>query len=167
LADRTVKDLQKLLKLLIHSPLDFVLVGGFAAVLHGSNQTTRDVDICVASSADQVASLRDLLQPYHPTHRFSESKESFLETPGDLSRQQDFHLTTDLGSLDIVTHIEGIGDYYDLLQNSEEIEIYGGRCRLISIDDLIKSKKALGRHRDLVVVMELEAIREERNKTGK
>ena len=40
--------------------------------------------------------------------------------------------------------------------------MYGGWCHLISIDDLIRSKKALGRHRDLVTAMELEAIREER-----
>ena len=94
----------------------------------------------------------------------SGSKQSFLDAPTDLSKKQDFHLDTALGILDVVSHIEGIGGYYDVLKNSEEVEIYGGKCRLISIEDLIKSKKALGRHRDLVTVEELEAIREERGK---
>ena len=80
----------------------------------------------------------------------------------DLSTKQDFHLSTDIGILDIISHIEGVGGYYDVLQNSQEVELYGGKCRLISIDDLIRSKKKLGRHRDLIVVMELEAIQQEK-----
>ena len=155
-------DLQALLKLLIHSPLDFVLVGGFAAVLHGSNQTTRDIDICVVYSPEQVWLLRKILKPFHPYHRMQTSKESFLETPQDLSRKQDLYLMTDLGALDVINHIEGVGGYYDVLERSQEVEMYDGKCRLISIEDLIKSKKALGRHRDLVTAAELEAIQEEK-----
>ncbi|MBI2981385.1 MAG: nucleotidyltransferase [Deltaproteobacteria bacterium] len=159
-----MQDLQALLKLLVHSPVDFVLVGGFAAVLHGSNQTTRDIDICIIYSSEQVLLLRELLKPYHPRYRMEDPKRSFLEVPEDVSKKQDFHLTTDLGILDVISDIEGVGGFYDVLKNSEEIEIYGAKCRLISIEDLIKSKKALGRHRDLVTAMELEAICEERRK---
>jgi len=65
---------------------------------------------------------------------------------------------TDLGILDMISHVPGIGSYYDVLLKADEIELYGGTCFLISVDDLIKSKKILGRHRDLVVVEELEAI---------
>lgn len=162
MAVRIVSDLQALLKLLIHSPVEFVLVGGFAAVLHGCNQTTRDIDICVIYSHEQIRLLREILRPFHPRHRMEDPKRSFLDAPKDLSKEQDFYLLTDLGELDVITRVEGIGNYYDVLQNSQEIEIYGGKCRLISIDDLIKSKKALGRHRDLVTAMELEAIREEK-----
>jgi hypothetical protein len=49
-----------------------------------------------------------------------------------------------------------------VLKKSVEIEIYGGKCRLISIDDLIKAKNALGRHRDMVTVLELQAIQNEK-----
>ena len=155
-----MQDLQALLKLLVHSPVDFVLIGGFAAVLHGGNQTTRDIDICIVYSLEQVSLLRDLLKPYHPQHRTEKEKRPFLDIPG---KEQDFHLITDLGNLDVITRVKGIGDYYDVLKNSREIDIYGGKCRLISIDDLIKAKKALGRHRDLVTAMELEAIRNEKS----
>ncbi|MBI2340673.1 MAG: nucleotidyltransferase [Deltaproteobacteria bacterium] len=160
-----MQDLQALLKLLVHSPIEFVLVGGFAAVLHGCNQTTRDIDICIVYSPEQIRLIRNLLGPHHPRHRTETAKRSFLDTPEDLSTVQDYHLITDLGPLDIINHVEGIGGYYDLLKNSKEIEMYGGTCHLISIEDLIKSKKALGRHRDMVTAMELEAIRKEkRNK---
>ncbi len=160
-------DLSDLLKLLIHSPVDFVLVGGFAAVLHGCNQTTRDLDICVLSSEEQVSLLKDVLKPYHPRHRMTEPKLSFLED-SCFSDKQDLYLTTDLGLLDVIHHIEGIGGYYDVLRNCEEIAMYGGQCRLISLEDLIRSKKSLGRHRDLTIIQELEAIQaERRNKSLK
>lgn len=71
---------------------------------------------------------------------------------------------TDLGNLDVIREVKGIGDYYDVLKNSDEMDIYEGKCRVISLEDLIKAKKALGRHRDLVTAMELEAIREEKKK---
>ena len=72
------------------------------------------------------------------------------------------YLETDLGILDIISHVEAVGDFYDVVKNATEIEIYGDRCRIISIDDLIKSKEALGRHRDLVVVEELKSIKGEK-----
>lgn len=158
------QDLQALLRLLIHSPVEFVLIGGFAAVLHGCNQTTRDIDICILYSQEQIRILRDTLKSFHPRYRTEDSHPSFLESPEDLSQKQDFHLTTDLGVLDVITSVKGVGGYYSVLEKSREIEIYGGICRLISIEDLIKSKKTLGRHRDLVTVMELEAILEEKKK---
>lgn len=160
-----MQNLQALLKLLIHSPVDFVLVGGFAAVLHGCNQSTRDIDICLLHSPEQFQLLQRHLQSIHPRHRTEKSKPPFAFEAGDLSKKQDFHLVTDLGVLDVIGSVKGAGDYYDILKNSGEIEIYGGKCRLISLDDLIKSKKALGRHRDLVTVMELEAIKEEKAKS--
>lgn len=157
-----MQNLQALLKLLIQSPVDFVLVGGFAAVLHGSNQTTRDIDICILYSPEQIHSLREVLRPFNPHHRMEDAKRSFLDTPEDLSLAQDLHLMTDLGPLDVISRVMGVGGYYDVLKNSQEIDLYGGRCYLISIDDLIKSKKILGRHRDLVTAMELEAILKEK-----
>lgn len=157
-----MQNLQALLKLLIYSKVDFVLVGGFAAVLHGCNQSTRDIDICVLYSSEQIQSLQDLLKPFHPQHQIGNQKISFIDM--DTSKKQDFHLVTDLGILDVISHVEGVGEYYDVLKRSEGIEIYGGKCHLISIDDLIKSKKVLGRHRDLTIIMELEAIQAEKEK---
>ena len=153
------QNLQDLLKLLLQSDLDFVLIGGFAAVLHGCNQTTRDIDICVLHSAEQIETLQHLLSPIHPYYRGTDPKESFL-APKDFSQKQDFHLVTDLGVLDVISKVKGVGDFYAVLKNSKEITLYGHSCRIISIEDLIKSKKALGRHRDLATVAELEAILE-------
>lgn len=156
-----MQNLQKLLEFLVQSPLDFVLIGGFAAVLHGCNQSTRDIDICLVLSPNQIQLLREVLKPLNPRHRMTTQKLSFLTEPKDLTGIKNLYLETDLGVLDIVSQVEAVGDFHDVLKNAAEIEIYGGHCHLISIDNLIQSKKALGRHRDLVVVEELEAIQRE------
>jgi hypothetical protein len=154
-----VNDLKNLLEFLIKSPLDFVIVGGFAAVLHGCNQSTRDIDICLALSPDQIQILRHVLASIHPKLRTKVGKPSFLTLPEDITEIKTLHLDTDLGVLDIISQVEGVGDFYDVLRRADEIELYGGTCFLIAIDDLIKCKKALGRHRDLAVVEELEEIK--------
>lgn len=157
-----MSNLQHLLKFLIKSPVDFVIVGGFAAVLHGCNQTTRDIDICLVLNSEQIRLLRKVLKPLNPKIRTAHERPSFLTTPKDVTNIKELHLETDLGVLDIISNVENVGNYYDVLKNSVELELFAGRCFVISIDDLIKSKKALGRHRDLAVVEELEAIKKER-----
>ena len=79
----------------------------------------------------------------------------------ELNNEKKLYLETDLGVLDIISHVEAVGNINDLFKNAIEIEMYGSQCHLISIDDLIKSKTALGRHRDLVIVEELRAIQSE------
>lgn len=153
------KKIEGLLKVLTSSQIDFILIGGFAAVLHGCHYSTRDIDICISSSNEEVESLIKELQEINPRD-LRNNKEKPLITEG----VETIQLITDLGILDIVFRVPAIGTYYDLLKNSEEIEIFGSTCRLISLEDLIKSKKFLGRHRDLVVVEELESILEHRSK---
>ncbi len=89
-------------------------------------------------------------------------KLSFLTHPTSLKGIKNLYLETDLGILDVIGQVEAVGDFHDVMKNAIEIKIYGGHCRLISINDLIKSKKSLGRHRDLVVVEELKAIQSEK-----
>jgi len=156
-----VQNLQSLLEFLVKTPLDFVLIGGFAAVLHGCNQTTRDIDVCLVLSPEQIHVLRAVLKPFNPKHRMTTNKLSFLQYPEDVSGIKNLYLETDLGVLDIISHVEAVGNFYDVLKNAHKIELYSGECYVISIDDLIKSKKSLGRHRDLIVVEELEAIKNE------
>lgn len=153
-----MNNLEELIKFLIRSPVDFVLIGGFAAVLHGCNRTTRDIDICILFDQENLQQLEKVLQPINPCVRHT--GEKWTATPAGAGFAS-LHLKTDLGELDIVSRVEGVGGYHDVLKNSLEVEIYSGVCHVISLDDLIASKKILGRHHDLAVVEELEMIREE------
>ena len=68
-------------------------------------------------------------------------------------------LGTDLGALDILGSILGVGDFERVRSASIEIEMFDRACRVISLDDLIRAKEALGREKDLLAVKELRAIR--------
>lgn len=67
-----------------------------------------------------------------------------------------FTLTTSLGDIDLLGTVTGLGGYEDIEPASESIELYGHPVKLISLSDLIRTKAATGRAKDLV---DLEALR--------
>lgn len=69
-------ELNQLLQRLCDAEIDFVIVGGFAAVLHGSALLTRDLDVCAVLTDNNVAKLRNALRELKPTHRFTEITSS-------------------------------------------------------------------------------------------
>ncbi len=154
-----MQNLGNLLDLLLSAKIDFVLIGGFASVIHGSSMVTHDLDICILFDPEHVEQIRECLRPYHPKHRMTPKRLSFLDYPGDLSNLKNLYLETDLGVLDIVGNIDGVGSFKQVSKNAMKIEIYGKKCKVISIDDLIASKKSIGRDKDLAVVRQLEAIK--------
>lgn len=161
-----MKNLKTLLETLLVHDIDFVLIGGFAAVVHGSTLVTQDLDICAAITDGQVAKLRKALKDLHPHHRMNpNAKHSFLDEPKDLRGINNLYLETDLGILDILSKTEPAGDFNEIKTRSMEISLYGHRCRVISIDDLIRVKEAMKRPKDLQAAQELRLIRS-RSKTG-
>jgi len=81
-------DLNRLLKLLLENKFEFVLIGGYASVLYGSSQTTRDVDICMEINSNVILRLRSVLSPFRPWHRQTPKKLTFLEHPSDIAEEK-------------------------------------------------------------------------------
>src|SRR6185437_879490 len=97
-AGGSVIDINRLLQRLCDADIDFVIVGGFAATLHGSSLLTRDLDVCAVLTGAKVAKLRELLKDLHPAHR--ESRLSFLDNPSPGVDVRNLYLQTDLGPVD-------------------------------------------------------------------
>ena len=154
--------LNRLIERLCDAQVDFVIVGGFAGVLHGSSLVTRDLDVCAVLNAENVARLRDALRDLRPTHRMTPQRLSFLETPDPGVGMKNLYLETELGPVDLLGSILGLGDFERVRAASIEVELFGRRCRVISIEDLIQAKEALGRDKDLIAAKELRAILEKR-----
>jgi predicted nucleotidyltransferase len=155
-----MSDLQRLLLRLGETGIEFVLVGGYAAMLHGSSLLTRDVDVCAVLTAANVGKLREAFRDLHPQHRLSMPRRSFLDEPAAGTALENLYLGTDWGALDLLGSITGVGDYARVARDAVEIELFGQRLRAIGLDDLIAAKEALGRDKDLIVAKELRAIRE-------
>jgi hypothetical protein len=152
--------LSQLLQRLCDADVDFVVVGGFAALIHGSTIVTRDLDICAVLSHEDVAKLREALRDLNPTHRLTPQRLSFLTNPDAGVPVRNLYLETEIGTVDILSSIRGVGDFERVRGESVELELFGRRCRVISLDDLIRAKEAVGREKDLLAVKELRAIRE-------
>jgi hypothetical protein len=134
-----------------------VIIGGFAAVTHGSARMTRDLDICAVLTPANVDRLRTALAGWNPKHRMTPQKLSFLEFPRD-GKIQNLYLQTDQGMVDILSSVLGVGDFERLLQRAEDFEIGGRTYKVIALEDLIAAKEACGREKDLLAVKELRAI---------
>ncbi|MFH0952946.1 MAG: nucleotidyltransferase [Verrucomicrobiota bacterium] len=152
-------DLESLLKRLVDHRVEFVIVGGYAAVAHGSTIVTQDLDICCRFSPTNLLRLQKSMSDLHPVHRMTPAR-----LPLRLSRQacgglRNLYLDTDYGPLDCLGEIKGVGGFDVVRKHSMVIDLDYGRCRMLDLDTLIKAKKAMGEPRDLQAVAELTAIR--------
>ncbi|MEJ1973282.1 MAG: hypothetical protein WDM96_12715 [Lacunisphaera sp.] len=77
---------------------------------------------------------------------------------------QNPYLQTDLGMIDILSSVLGVGDFNRLQQTAERLEVDGRAYRVMALRDLITAKEALGREKDLLTAKELRAIAAERAK---
>ena len=158
-----MQTLKQLLCRLIDANIEFVIIGGFAGVLHGSSYVTQDLDICAVLTEANIRRLREVLKDLHPLHRMTPQKLSFLEVPpDDASPIHNLYLNTDLGTIDILSTVFGVGDYERLKSKAATIPFGDKTCLLMNLEDLIKAKEALGREKDLLAAKELRAIADAR-----
>lgn len=157
-------DFEKLIRVLADAGVEFILVGGVAATVHGSTRLTQDVDVVYARSDDNVRRLVAALSPYAPCLRDAPKDLPFVFDADTVHRGLNFTLTTDIGDIDLFGEIVGGGGYDDLVSHTISIEVFGAQCRCLDLETLIAVKRAAGRPKDLEAVAELEIIAEERNK---
>ena len=155
-------DFGSLIRLLSASGVEFIIVGGAAAVAHGSARLTEDLDIVYRHTRENVARLVAALSPYRPYLRGAPPGLPFAWDEETIWRGLNFTLTTSLGALDLLGEITGGGDYDKLRPDSIPIQLYGVECLCLDLGRLIQVKRAAGRPKDLDAVAELEAMLEER-----
>ena len=158
-------DFESLLKVLSKGGVDYILVGGAAAVVHGSARLTQDMDIVYSRTPENLRRLVNALAPYAPYLRGAPPGLPFRWSAETVRSGLNFTLTTTLGDIDLFGEIVGDGDYENLLQDSILMRMFGVECRCVSLRRLILLKRAAGRPRDLEAIAELEAILEEDQKS--
>lgn len=157
-----MQDFEKLIKLLLHNDVEFILIGGFAATVHGVSLLTQDIDICVPFNKNNTARLLKAIKDYHPIHR--ENKKPLNETPESLARFKNLYLLTDLGIIDLLGEVSNLGKYDDILSHTIEVDLFGYKCKVLDIDTLILSKKEMNRPKDKETIIQLKAIKEKLKK---
>ena len=136
----TGADLSALLEGLIKAGVEFILVGGLAAVVQGAPVTTMDVDIVHNRSPENIAKLFPFLKSIAAIYRRPDDKviepkeEDFLGMGHVLT-------TTRLGPLDVLAVIEEGKTYEDLLEHTVEIEFRGHTIRVLDLKMMVQLKK--------------------------
>ncbi len=133
-------DLSALIEGLIEADVQFILVGGLAAVVQGAPVTTLDVDIVHKRDDENIAKLFAFIKSIDAIYRRPDDKiiepkeEDFREMAHAL-------LTTRLGPLDILTFIEGRRVYEDLVEHTIEISFRDHMVRVLELKTLIELKR--------------------------
>lgn len=153
-------DFEKTLTLLSDSRVRFVIIGGLAITIHGSSYVTFDLDICCARDDENLIRLTHALRPVNPRLRGAPARLPFRFDEETLKRGVSFTLTTDIGDIDLIGEVVGVGDYQAVVAASMSVELFGRQYAVLTLDALIASKRAAGRPKDLQVLPELEALRE-------
>ncbi len=159
-------DFQGLLQRLLEAKVDFILIGGLAATVHGSARATFDIDVVYSRSHENVGRLVAVLAPLQPYLRGAPRGLPFSFDVETVHRGLNFTLETTLGDLDLLGEVTGGGRYEDLLPHTQDLSLFGFACRCVTLPKLIDLKRAAGRPKDNEVLAELEALFDERSRPG-
>ncbi len=153
-------DFRAILESLSANQVDFIVIGGLAASLHGSAYVTQDVDVCYGRSDASIERLCRALVDLHPALRGAPDGLPFRLDPAAVRAGLNFTLSTDLGPLDLLGEVSPFGGFDSLKTHAIAMDLFGHRVLVLSLPALIRSKRAAGRAKDLLVVPELEALLE-------
>lgn len=158
LADTPALDATELLRRLTARGVDFVVIGGIAAVLHGSARITQDLDVCFATDDGNLLTLGRVLIDLGARLRGVAEDVPFVADARTLRRVEMLTLVTELGALDVLARPSGAPSYQRLRQRADRFELDAFTVLVAAIEDLLAMKRAAGRPKDLADVVELEAI---------
>jgi hypothetical protein len=132
-------------------------------IAHGSAYITKDMDICYNRTPANLAAIVAAFAGIHPYLRGVPLGLPFRFDVPTMHAGLNFTLVTDLGDIDLLGEVSGVGGYEQALAQSVEKVVFGYTVRILSIESLIAAKKAAGRIKDRLHVLELEELRKLRD----
>ncbi|MEY2470644.1 MAG: hypothetical protein QOF21_3342 [Actinomycetota bacterium] len=143
--------------------VDFVCIGGVAAVLQGANYVTFDLDVCPDSSKANLDRLAQALEALGARVRVEGIEDGlpFDHSGESLARARIWNLKTSAGDLDLCFLPAGTSGFDDLSENADPVDIEGEQVLVASIADIIRSKRAANRDKDHLALPILERMQAE------
>jgi hypothetical protein len=140
----------------------FVVIGGFAAVIHGSPYVTGDIDIVPQSAKENLERLSEALDELHAKIWTADEPEgiAFGHDAKSLSDTNIWNLITDYGRLDLTFVPSGTSGYEDVSRDATRVAVLGVTVDVASLADVIRSKEAAGRDKDRLMLPVLRQLLE-------
>ena len=124
------------------SSTEYIVVGGYAVIMHGYYRTTMDMDIWVNKTEVNYTKLSKAFAIFGMP-MFDITLENFLSNRFDV-----FSIGRSPLRIDIITQLKGLS-FPDANEHSLNVEMEGLKVKYLRLDDLIKAKKSSGRHKDM------------------
>jgi predicted nucleotidyltransferase len=159
-----IASLEEVVRLMHEHAVRFIVIGGWAAIIHGTARSTNDVDLVYARDPENVHRAVEALRLWQPYLRGAPPGLPFLWDDATVRAGLNFTLTTNHGDVDLLGEVTGGGNYEALLPFSQEVTMEGITFRVVTLERLIHLKRAAGRSKDLEVLAELQALLEERRR---
>lgn len=147
-----------LLRRLVTENVEFVLVGGMAAIAHGSLSVTEDVDVCIRFDEATMRGVFRALAGTNPRERMNAARPSLGSDPLRFVGNRNLYVTTDEGVIDFLGEITGLGPYERVAANAVTLQLADFAVHVVGLQDLITSKRTLARPKDQRVARELELV---------
>lgn len=159
--------LRALVEVLNRRAVDFIVIGGIAGIIHGSSHPTYDFDILYARDDPNLERLAAALREIHVTLRNAPADLPFQVDARTLAAGSNFTFDSDLGHFDVLGYAEGMREYEVMRADSTVEGLWGFAVRTVSVDDLIRMKRAAGRPKDKAMAEELVALAEDQRRAAK
>ncbi len=157
-------DFPTVLRLVTKAEIEFIVIGGVAAITHGLGRTTYDVDLVYARTPENMRKIVKTLAPLRPYLRGAPPGLPFTFDERTIRGGLNFTLLTPIGGIDLLGEVLGGGTYDDLLPFTQRVSGFGVEFLTVKLEKLIELKRAAGRSKDNEVIAELEALRQERDR---
>jgi len=156
-------DPQLLFEVLARHKVEYVLIGGLAANLHGSPLLTNDADITPRRTKQNLRRLAAALTELDARVRTRAEPDglAFARDTEFLERMKMMNMQTRAGDFDISFEPGGLAGYDELIANAVHFEVFGVRVHVASLRDIIRGKEAANRAKDQAALPVLYALEDE------
>ena len=145
---------REILELLNKHEVEFIVVGGVAAVIQGAPITTFDLDALVRVSEENAERLTRALGELGATYR--EHQSTLSPSKEDILAGGHLLLVTRAGPLDVLGFIGDKERYEDLMDRSSEVDMTVGKFRVLNLEELVLQKRRSSRAKDRAMLELLE-----------
>ena len=152
------------LEFLGRNEIECVIVGGVAGTLYGLSIPTTDLDVCYSRTAENLEKLAAALKTVNARLRNAPADIPFRLEAETLHRGLNFTFVTEVGDIDLLGEVRGIGYYEDAVKGASTFELLGFQFKVIALDKLTVAKRTAGRPKDLIALAELEALLEAKDR---
>jgi predicted nucleotidyltransferase len=146
--------------------VEFLVVGGVSAILQGATFTTMDLDLCYRRTPANISRLVQALAPLHPRPRGFPPDLPFAFDERTVQLGSNFTLEVGPESLDLLGEMSAVGGYEQVIGQAADVTVGSRSAKALSLEDLIATKTAAGRKKDLAALPELRATLERKRQQG-